>query len=131
MGAAPVAELDVVVREGTDDFDFHTLFRSSIRLLRSRAVGVLLRRPQGCGLLRRATRCGGGRRARCMRKLFDCLTAWLAPILCFTAEEAWLVAQFRADGLRCICASIRRSRPVGATTRWPPSGRRSANCGVW
>ena len=22
--------------------------------------------------------------------LFDCLTAWLAPILCFTAEEAWL-----------------------------------------
>jgi isoleucyl-tRNA synthetase len=24
--------------------------------------------------------------------LFDCLTAWLAPILCFTAEEAW---QFR------------------------------------
>jgi isoleucyl-tRNA synthetase len=22
--------------------------------------------------------------------LFSCLTAWLAPILCFTAEEAWL-----------------------------------------
>ena len=22
--------------------------------------------------------------------LFDCLTAWLAPIICFTAEEAWL-----------------------------------------
>ncbi len=22
--------------------------------------------------------------------LFDCLTAWLAPFLCFTAEEAWL-----------------------------------------
>jgi isoleucyl-tRNA synthetase len=22
--------------------------------------------------------------------VFDCLTAWLAPILCFTAEEAWL-----------------------------------------
>ena len=25
-----------------------------------------------------------------MNTLFDCLTAWLAPILCFTAEEAWL-----------------------------------------
>jgi isoleucyl-tRNA synthetase len=25
-----------------------------------------------------------------MDKLFDCMTAWLAPILCFTAEEAWL-----------------------------------------
>src|SRR3546814_5439231 len=24
-----------------------------------------------------------------MATLFDCLTAWLAPILCFTAEEAW------------------------------------------
>jgi isoleucyl-tRNA synthetase len=23
-------------------------------------------------------------------QLFSCLTAWLAPILCFTAEEAWL-----------------------------------------
>ncbi|HYN39222.1 MAG TPA: class I tRNA ligase family protein, partial [Rhodospirillales bacterium] len=23
--------------------------------------------------------------------LFDCLTAWLAPFLCFTAEEAWLI----------------------------------------
>ncbi|MBE9555119.1 MAG: class I tRNA ligase family protein, partial [Proteobacteria bacterium] len=23
-------------------------------------------------------------------ELFSCLTAWLAPILCFTAEEAWL-----------------------------------------
>ena len=23
-------------------------------------------------------------------RLFDCLTAWLAPFICFTAEEAWL-----------------------------------------
>ena len=27
--------------------------------------------------------------------LFDCLSAWLAPIICFTAEEAWLA---RGDG---------------------------------
>ena len=25
-----------------------------------------------------------------LEHLFNCLTAWLAPILCFTAEEAWL-----------------------------------------
>ncbi len=25
-----------------------------------------------------------------MNELFSCLTAWLAPVLCFTAEEAWL-----------------------------------------
>jgi len=28
-----------------------------------------------------------------MDRLFECLTAWLAPILCFTAEEAWLARQ--------------------------------------
>ena len=27
-----------------------------------------------------------------MRQLFDCLVVWLAPVLCFTAEEAWLAA---------------------------------------
>src|SRR3546814_126314 len=30
--------------------------------------------------------------------LFDCLTAWLAPILCFTAEEAWLARNGDAPG---------------------------------
>ena len=30
-------------------------------------------------------------------ELFSCLTAWLAPILCFTAEEAWLTRFPAAD----------------------------------
>jgi isoleucyl-tRNA synthetase len=29
--------------------------------------------------------------------LFDCLTAWLAPFLCFTAEEAWLARNPRSN----------------------------------
>jgi len=33
-----------------------------------------------------------------MNALFDYLTAWLAPILCFTAEEAWLVRHGDAAG---------------------------------
>jgi len=33
-----------------------------------------------------------------MDKLFDCLTAWLAPILCFTAEEAWLAHHGESAG---------------------------------
>ena len=33
-----------------------------------------------------------------MDKVFDCLTAWLAPILCFTAEEAWLARYPQATG---------------------------------
>ncbi len=53
-------------------------------------------------------------------QLFSCLTAWLAPICCFTAEEAWL----RPKGMRgarraCICASFRRSPAVLARRcRW-------------
>ena len=63
-------------------------------------------------------------------ELFSCLTAWLAPILCFTAEEAWLqrypgsdssvhLCQFpalppewRDDGLVAKWQTIRRLRRV-------------------
>ena len=57
-------------------------------------------------------------------EIFSCLTAWLAPVLCFTAEEAWL-ARSGAERRRrraCICASSRRCRPRGTTTRWPSAG---------
>jgi isoleucyl-tRNA synthetase len=30
-------------------------------------------------------------------EVFSCLTAWLAPILCFTAEEAWLERSTATD----------------------------------
>jgi len=33
-----------------------------------------------------------------MDRAFECLTAWLAPILCFTAEEAWLARHPSEDG---------------------------------
>ncbi|MCZ6522874.1 MAG: class I tRNA ligase family protein, partial [Alphaproteobacteria bacterium] len=63
-------------------------------------------------------------------ELFSCLTAWLAPILCFTAEEAWLVRypgaessvhlcqfpalppEWRDDGLVAKWQTIRRLRRV-------------------
>ncbi|MBN8959047.1 MAG: class I tRNA ligase family protein, partial [Rhizobiales bacterium] len=31
-------------------------------------------------------------------RLFECTVAWLAPMLCFTAEEAWLARHPSADG---------------------------------
>ena len=31
--------------------------------------------------------------------LFDCLTAWLAPFICFTAEEAWLARHPDAESV--------------------------------
>ena len=34
-----------------------------------------------------------------INSLFDCLTAWLAPFICFTAEEAWLARNPDADSV--------------------------------
>ncbi len=47
--------------------------------------------------------------------VFDCLTAWLAPILVFTMEEAgWSV--IRAPASPCTCGCSPTCRPSGATT---------------
>jgi isoleucyl-tRNA synthetase len=43
-------------------------------------------------LRRRATR-------TVMDQVFNCLTAWLAPVLCFTAEEAWLTRHPNGDSV--------------------------------
>ena len=61
-------------------------------------------------------------------QIFGCVTCWLAPILSFTAEEAWLARYPATDGSACICRRSRRSREAGATRRSPPSGRRCATC---
>ena len=73
------------------------------------------------------TRCGGVRRARVLDHLHRCLTTWLAPVLCFTAEEAWcarfgeqdsvhlqlfpdLPAEWRDDALAARWETIRAIR---------------------
>jgi isoleucyl-tRNA synthetase len=43
-------------------------------------------------LRRRATR-------TVLDRVFDCLARWLAPVLCFTAEEAWLSRHGDAEGV--------------------------------
>ena len=82
--------LDRVVREGVDDFDFHAIYRAlhdfcavdlSAFYFDVRKDALYCDRPDS--LRRRACR-------TVMQEIFSCLTAWLAPILCFTAEEAWL-----------------------------------------
>ncbi len=85
-----LAELDQVVRSAIEAYDFHAMFTAlhnfcavdlsafyfDIRKDRLYCDGVDDTR-------RRATR-------TVMDRTFDCLVRWLAPILCFTAEEAWL-----------------------------------------
>src|SRR3546814_11623179 len=52
--------------------------------------------------------------------LFDCLTAWLAPLLRFTAEEAWLARNADAPGEDRRSVAKGRSR----TDRADPGGSR-------
>ena len=85
-----LAELDAVLRRAVDDYDFHTI---ATELHNFCAVDLSafyfdIRKDSiycdAAGTLRRSA-------ARTvMAEVFSFLTAWLAPITCFTAEEAWL-----------------------------------------
>ena len=85
-----LAELDAEVRACIAAYDFHSLFTAlhtfcsvdlSAFYFDVRKDALYCDRPDAPR--RRAVR-------TVMDQLFSCLTAWLAPILCFTAEEAWL-----------------------------------------
>ena len=84
------AELDQVVRKGCADFDFHAIYQAlntfcavdlSAFYFDVRKDSLYCDHPDS--IRRRACR-------SVLDRVFSCLTAWLAPILCFTAEEAWL-----------------------------------------
>jgi len=85
-----LSELDVMFRQAVDDFDFHKI---ATELHNFCAVDLSafyfdVRKDSiycdaSDSLRRRAGR-------TVMAELFSFLTAWLAPITCFTAEEAWL-----------------------------------------
>jgi isoleucyl-tRNA synthetase len=85
-----LAELDLVVRQSVADYDFHTMFTAlhnfcavdlSAFYFDVRKDSLYCDRPDA--VVRRATR-------TVLDRVFDCLARWLAPMLCFTAEEAWL-----------------------------------------
>ncbi len=83
-------ELDGTIRRAIEDYDFHTLSTAlhnfcavdlSAFYFDIRKDSLYCDRPDDPR--RRAVR-------TVLDILFDHLTVWLAPILCFTAEEAWL-----------------------------------------
>jgi isoleucyl-tRNA synthetase len=83
-------ELDGKMRKACDDFHFHPLFSElhnfctvelSSLYFDIRKDTLYCERPDST--LRRACR-------TVLDEVFNCLTAWLAPFVCFTAEEAWL-----------------------------------------
>ena len=125
-----LTEIDAEVRRCCDDFDFHTLFTALHNFCASDLSALYfdvrkdtLYCDPAASLGRRAAR-------SVLDELFSYLTAWLAPILPFTAEEAWLnrfpsdddsvhlrlfpepPAQWRDDALAQKWTTVRRLRRV-------------------
>jgi isoleucyl-tRNA synthetase len=83
-------ELDQLVRQSVDDFEFHALWTAlhNFCAVELSAFYFDIRKD---GLYCDPVDSASRRACRTvLDTLFDHLTAWLAPILCFTAEEAWL-----------------------------------------
>jgi isoleucyl-tRNA synthetase len=84
-----ISELDVVVRKGIEDYDFHLLF-SQVHNFCAVDLSAFYFDIRKDTLYCDAVTSDHRRAARTvLDTLFNTLTAWLAPILCFTAEEAW------------------------------------------
>jgi len=85
-----LSEIDELVRDRAAIFDFHEMFTALHNFcavdLSSFYFDIrkdTLYCDRADSIRRRAAR-------TVLDEAFDCLTAWLAPVICFTAEEAWL-----------------------------------------
>ena len=108
--------LDAIVRQACADFDFHPMFVALYNFCTNdlsafyfdvRKDALYCDRPDS--IRRRATR-------TLLDILFRNLTAWLAPILCFTAEEAWL-SRFPGEG-----SSVHRQLFPAIPAGWQDEG---------
>jgi len=85
-----LAELDQLVRRSVEEFDFRGMFTALYNFCAAdlsafyfdiRKDRLYCDAPDDAQ--RRAVR-------TVLDRCFDCLARWLAPVICFTAEEAWL-----------------------------------------
>jgi len=118
-----LAELDQVVRDAIDSYDFHMMFTVlhnfcavdlSAFYFDTRKDRLYCDGVDDLG--RRATR-------TVLDRTFDCLVRWLAPILCFTAEEAWLARHGDGPG---HSVHLELFAPVPSTWQDPALGARWA-----
>ncbi|MGE8102882.1 isoleucine--tRNA ligase [Allorhizobium sp. NPDC080224] len=94
-----LAELDQVVRKGYDEFDFKRIVRalSDFANVELSAFYFDIRKDTlycdaPSSLKRRSA-------LFVIRKLFDCLVLWFAPMMPFTTEEAWLSRDPNAESV--------------------------------
>ena len=124
-----LAELDGVVRAGYDAFDFRRVFSALFNFMTLELSAFYF------DVRKDALYCDAPSSKRrlaalqVVETLFDSLTAWLAPMLCFTMEEAWnlrhpdaasvhrrqfpdIPAAWRDDALAAKWDKVRRVRRV-------------------
>ena len=84
-----LSRLDELVRQCCEDFDFHRLYVALTNFCTGDLSAFYF------DIRKDALYCDAAssirhRAARTvLDRVFDCLTMWLSPIICFTAEEAW------------------------------------------
>ncbi|HEX9447655.1 MAG TPA: class I tRNA ligase family protein, partial [Dongiaceae bacterium] len=113
-----ISELATKTRETADSFDFHPWFTElhnfcavdlSAFYFDIRKDALYCDAPTS--LARRAVR-------TVLHELFSYLTAWLAPVLCFTAEEAWRHRPWKDDAAASGEASVHLRLFPDAPTAW-------------
>ncbi len=93
-----LAELDALRRRCFDDFDYHR-FYAALHAFCATELSAFYFDVRKDSLYCDARDDPRRRAARSvLDTLLDTLTAWLAPVLAFTAEEAWLVRHPGTDG---------------------------------
>ncbi len=101
-----LSALDVLVREGYEAFDYKRVFSALFNFMTVELSAFYfdvrkdtLYCDAPSSLERRAC-------LTVLDKLFDCLSVWLAPLLCFTCEELWLARRAGADDTDSAHTSI-------------------------
>jgi isoleucyl-tRNA synthetase len=82
--------MDTALRETCENFQFHTFFTElhNFCTVDLSAFYLDIRKDSlYCDRLDEPRRCAA---RTVLDELFNCLTTWLAPFICFTAEEVWL-----------------------------------------
>ncbi len=144
-----LSELDEVVREGYDAFEFKRITRALIDFMQWSSCRPSIStsaRTRSTATRRRA--CAARPALQVIRRSFDCLVTWLAPMLPFTTEEAWLRprSRCRLGASRAVpghsggmeergagreMAQGPRRCAASSPARWRSSARTSASARRW
>ncbi len=92
-----LGELDVLVRGAYDDFDYKRVFSALFNFMTVDLSAVYFDIRKDALYCDPASSVKRRAALTVLDQLFNCLSAWLAPILCFTMEEVWLERHPGAD----------------------------------